>query len=57
MQCLINKDRLDLNDPSVTSFYERLATAYEDPAMEAVRDYQAGETSATTPLLRDVSEV
>ena len=57
MQCLINKDRLDLNDPSISSFYERLTTAYEDPAMEAVRDYLAGETSATTPLLRDVSEV
>ncbi|XP_042021343.1 CSC1-like protein HYP1 isoform X1 [Salvia splendens] len=56
-ECLINKDRLDLNDPSISSFYERLATAYEDPAMEAGRDYLAGETSATTPLLRDVSEV
>ncbi|KAG6396079.1 hypothetical protein SASPL_142218 [Salvia splendens] len=56
-ECLINKDRLDLNDPSMSSFYETLATSYEDPAMEAVRDYQAGETSATTPFLRDVSEV
>ncbi|XP_057769565.1 CSC1-like protein HYP1 isoform X2 [Salvia miltiorrhiza] len=51
-ECLINKDRLDQNDPSILSFHERLATAYEYPAMEAVIDSEASETSATTPLMR-----
>ena len=50
MQCLINKDRLDQNDPTISSFYEKLATAYQDPAMERVRRSEASESS-TTPLL------
>ncbi|XP_057769572.1 CSC1-like protein HYP1 isoform X2 [Salvia miltiorrhiza] len=50
-ECMINKDRLDRNDPTISSFYEKLATAYEDPAMERVRFSEASESS-TTPLLR-----
>ncbi|KAL1538737.1 CSC1-like protein HYP1 [Salvia divinorum] len=49
-ECMINKDRLDQNDPTISSFYEKLATAYEDPAMERVRRSEASESS-TTPLL------
>ncbi|KAL6501669.1 hypothetical protein OROGR_026802 [Orobanche gracilis] len=48
------KDRLDHNDPSISPLYEKLATAYQDPAMEPVR-YSAASESSTTPLLHGYS--
>ncbi|KAH6830386.1 hypothetical protein C2S53_007552 [Perilla frutescens var. hirtella] len=50
-ECLINKDRLDHSDPTISSFYEKLATAYQDPTMEPLVYSEASESS-TTPLLR-----
>lgn len=51
MQCLINKDRLDEHDPTISSFYDKLSTAYQDPAFEPVRYSDHSETSSS-PLLR-----
>ncbi|KAL8471634.1 hypothetical protein ACS0TY_029042 [Phlomoides rotata] len=49
-QCLINKDRLDEQDPTISAFYEKLATAYNDPALKPVR-YSARSESSSSPLL------
>ncbi|EPS67360.1 hypothetical protein M569_07415 [Genlisea aurea] len=40
-ECLINKDRLDRTDPTISSFYEQLVTAYQDPSMKSVRYSEA----------------
>ncbi|KAL3624156.1 CSC1-like protein hyp1 [Castilleja foliolosa] len=50
-ECLINKDRHDHNDPSISSFYDELASAYRDPAMKPVR-YSDTSESSSSPLLR-----
>ncbi|GFP91757.1 CSC1-like protein hyp1 [Phtheirospermum japonicum] len=50
-QCLINKDRHDHSDPSISSFYDKLATVYRDPAMKPVR-YSDTSESSSSPLLR-----
>lgn len=52
LQCLIEKDREDQNDPTIGEFYEKLATAYEDPALRPGRYSQDTETS-TSPLLHN----
>ncbi|CAA0828396.1 CSC1-like protein HYP1 [Striga hermonthica] len=50
-ECLINKDRLDQYEPTISSFYDELSTAYRDPAMNLVRYSDSGENSSS-PLLR-----
>ncbi|KAL0350853.1 UNVERIFIED_CONTAM: CSC1-like protein HYP1 [Sesamum radiatum] len=50
IQCLINKDRFDQSDPTISSFYDELATAYRDPAMKSVR-YSEARESSSSPLL------
>ncbi|KAL0332101.1 UNVERIFIED_CONTAM: CSC1-like protein HYP1 [Sesamum calycinum] len=49
-ECLINKDRFDQSDPTISSFYDELATAYRDPAMKSVR-YSEARESSSSPLL------
>ncbi|XP_073120831.1 CSC1-like protein HYP1 isoform X2 [Henckelia pumila] len=49
-ECLINKDRMDENDPAISSFYDELATAYRDPATKSRRDSRKSESS-NSPLL------
>ncbi|KAK4393142.1 CSC1-like protein HYP1 [Sesamum angolense] len=49
-ECLINKDRFDQSDPTMSSFYDELATAYRDPAMKSVR-YSEARESSSSPLL------
>ncbi|KAL0343855.1 UNVERIFIED_CONTAM: CSC1-like protein HYP1 [Sesamum angustifolium] len=49
-ECLINKDRFDQSDPTISSFYDELATVYRDPAMKSVR-YSEARESSSSPLL------
>ncbi|KAK4776212.1 hypothetical protein SAY87_024173 [Trapa incisa] len=51
-ECLIKRDKEDQNDPTMQDFYEKLATAYEDPALKSRRYPQDTETN-TYPLLHD----
>ncbi|KAL7100942.1 hypothetical protein ACP275_08G026200 [Erythranthe tilingii] len=56
-ECLINKDRVDISDADMSSFYRKLESAYKDPSMKPVRYSEAGESSSnssssTSPLLR-----
>ncbi|KAK4490718.1 hypothetical protein RD792_001419 [Penstemon davidsonii] len=50
-ECLITKDRIDQRDPTISSFYDKLTTAYEEPAMKAKTYYETSESSSA-PLLR-----
>ncbi|XP_051118756.1 CSC1-like protein HYP1 isoform X2 [Andrographis paniculata] len=53
-QCLINKDRIDQNDPTISSFYDKLSTAYRDPELKSLRNSgssHSGSSSLNTPLL------
>ncbi|XP_073286438.1 CSC1-like protein HYP1 [Primulina huaijiensis] len=50
-ECLINKDRMDENDPGTSSFFDELATAYRDPAMKSRREIRRSESSSNSPLL------
>ena len=50
LQSLIKKDRDDQNDPTISSFYEELATAYQDPALVPVR-YSTNGERINSPLL------
>ncbi|KAG8384669.1 hypothetical protein BUALT_Bualt04G0142000 [Buddleja alternifolia] len=50
-ECLINKDRLDQSDPTISSFYDELATAYRDPAMKPIRYSSESGESSHSPLL------
>lgn len=36
-QCLIKKDKDDQNDATMDAFYEKLVTAYRDPALSPIR--------------------
>ncbi|KAI3452270.1 hypothetical protein Pfo_008935 [Paulownia fortunei] len=54
-ECLINKDRLDQSDPTISSFYDKLATAYRDPAMKPVRHSETSESS-NYPLLHGADQ-
>lgn len=56
MQCLIKKDKEDQKDPAIQEFYNKLATAYEDPSLKPV--HFSGETdSHTSPLLQTAEEL
>ncbi|XVF60586.1 hypothetical protein PTKIN_Ptkin08bG0060100 [Pterospermum kingtungense] len=50
-ECLIKKDRGDQNDPSMAEFFEKLATAYQDPALMPVQ-YSGSDDGRSSPLLR-----
>ncbi|XP_039028859.1 CSC1-like protein HYP1 [Hibiscus syriacus] len=50
-ECLIKKDRKDLEDPTMTEFLEKLATAYQDPATMPVR-YSRSDDGRSSPLLQ-----
>ncbi|TYJ37784.1 hypothetical protein E1A91_A05G399600v1 [Gossypium mustelinum] len=52
-ECLIKKDRKDQDDPTMTEFLEKLATAYQDPAMKAAR-YSRNDDGRSSPLLQGV---
>lgn len=48
-ECLVKKDKEDLNDPTITEFYENLVTAYRDPVLS--RQYPVSTDGRNTPLL------
>lgn len=52
-ECLINKDRFDQHDPTISSFYDELATAYRDPSIKSVRHSGSSHSGGgrSTPLL------
>ncbi|KAK8553133.1 hypothetical protein V6N13_089348 [Hibiscus sabdariffa] len=52
-ECLIKKDRQDQEDPTMTEFFEKLVTAYQDPATMPVR-YSRNDDGRSSPLLRNV---
>ncbi|KAK8652508.1 hypothetical protein V6N13_126539 [Hibiscus sabdariffa] len=52
-ECLIKKDRKDQEDPTMTEFFEKLVTAYQDPATMPVR-YSRSDDGRSSPLLRNV---
>ncbi|KAK7295409.1 hypothetical protein RJT34_18316 [Clitoria ternatea] len=54
-ECLIKKDREDQNNPSMSEFYDKLANAYNDPALMPIK-YSGLFGSRRLPLL-DSSEV
>ncbi|KAK6255975.1 CSC1/OSCA1-like [Theobroma cacao] len=49
-ECLIKKDREDQNDPTMTEFLEKLATAYQDPALMPVQNSRSAD-GRSSPLL------
>uniref|UniRef100_A0A6M2EWL3 CSC1-like protein HYP1 n=1 Tax=Populus davidiana TaxID=266767 RepID=A0A6M2EWL3_9ROSI len=49
-ECLIKKDRKDLNEAGMTEFYDKLVTAYQDPALRPVQHARSSD-SDTSPLL------
>ncbi|XP_030954339.1 CSC1-like protein HYP1 [Quercus lobata] len=48
-ECLVKKDKEDLNDPTITEFYEKLAIAYKDPALSM--QYPRSTDGHNSPLL------
>lgn len=51
VESLIKKDREDVNDPTMTEFFSKLATSYQDPALAPLQF--SNPDSRTTPLLLD----
>ncbi|XP_061978858.1 CSC1-like protein HYP1 [Populus nigra] len=49
-ECLIKKDRKDLHEAGMTEFYDKLVTAYQDPALRPVQ-YARSSDRDTSPLL------
>lgn len=47
---MLKKDKEEQNDPTIASFHERLATAYQDPALLHV-GYSGNNASIIAPLL------
>ncbi|PHT29582.1 CSC1-like protein [Capsicum baccatum] len=50
VESLLKKDKEEQNDPTIASFHDRLATAYQDPALLHV-GYSGNSASITSPLL------
>ncbi|KAB2613833.1 phosphate metabolism protein 7-like [Pyrus ussuriensis x Pyrus communis] len=50
-ECLIKKDREDENDPRISAFYEKLSTAYRDPALMPMHHPRSTD-GHSTPLLQ-----
>ncbi|KAL9297203.1 hypothetical protein ACSQ67_023099 [Phaseolus vulgaris] len=55
-ECLIKKDREDQNEPNMSEFYDKLAIAYNDPALMPIKYSGRGGNSHRLPLLNN-SEV
>jgi len=53
MQCLIKKDRVDQNEPNMSEFYDKLASAYNDPALMPVKYSGRSGNSHRLPLLNN----
>lgn len=51
IQCLIKKDRYDQSDATMADFYEKLVTAYRDPALVPVQ-YSGNSNRLSSPLLQ-----
>ncbi|XP_008230808.1 PREDICTED: CSC1-like protein HYP1 isoform X1 [Prunus mume] len=51
LECLIKKDRQDQNDPTIAVFYNKLSTAYEDPALMPIRHPRSTDDH-NSPLLQ-----
>ncbi|KAE9590340.1 hypothetical protein Lal_00028003 [Lupinus albus] len=49
-ECLIKKDRTDQNEHNMSEFYDKLANAYNDPALMPTK-YSERSDSHTSPLL------
>ncbi|KAI4389043.1 hypothetical protein MLD38_001307 [Melastoma candidum] len=49
-ECLIKKDRADVNDPSINEFFDSLTTAYQDPSLTRSL-YSSATDTDTSPLL------
>ncbi|KAK1273656.1 hypothetical protein QJS04_geneDACA007914 [Acorus gramineus] len=49
-EALIKKDRENQNDPTMPEFYNRLVTAYRDPALMPI-EYSSNSDERTSPLL------
>ncbi|KAK1306890.1 hypothetical protein QJS10_CPA10g02073 [Acorus calamus] len=49
-EALIKKDRENQNDPTMPEFYNRLVTAYHDPALMPI-EYSSNSDEHTSPLL------
>ncbi|KAJ9147582.1 hypothetical protein P3X46_029726 [Hevea brasiliensis] len=49
-ECLIKKDKEDQNEPSMAEFYDKLVTAYRDPALMPVQ-YARNVDRHNSPLL------
>lgn len=49
-ECLVKKDREDLNDPAIAEFYDKLVTAYRDPALMSMQ-YPRSTDEHSSPLL------
>ncbi|CAB4305365.1 unnamed protein product [Prunus armeniaca] len=51
VECLIKKDREDQNDPTIAVFYDKLSTAYKDPALVPIRHPRSTDDH-NSPLLQ-----
>ncbi|KAF5735560.1 hypothetical protein HS088_TW15G01068 [Tripterygium wilfordii] len=51
-ESIVKKDKEDQNDPSISEFYDKLVTAYEDPALLELRRSRRRD-GHTSPLLHD----
>ncbi|KAH7554544.1 hypothetical protein JRO89_XS12G0233700 [Xanthoceras sorbifolium] len=49
-ECLVKKDRADQNDPMMAEFYDKLVTAYQDPALTPIQ-YSRKTDKLKAPLL------
>jgi len=49
-QILIKKDREDQNDATMSEFFDKLATTYQDPALMPIQ-YSADSESLNRPLI------
>ncbi|CAN6708584.1 unnamed protein product [Malus baccata var. baccata] len=52
-ECLIKKDREDEKDPTIYAFYEKLTTAYRDPALMPMQHPRSTD-GHSSPLLQSV---
>ncbi|XP_015879877.3 CSC1-like protein HYP1 isoform X2 [Ziziphus jujuba] len=50
VECLVNKDRADENDPAMAEFFDKLVSAYRDPALDPLQ-YSRNTDGQNAPLL------
>ncbi|QCE12610.1 CSC1-like protein HYP1 [Vigna unguiculata] len=53
-ECLIKKDREDQNDPNMSEFYDKLASAYNDPALMPIKYSGRCGNNPRLPLLNNL---